>query len=258
MFFGLINWTSLLVYLALGILGLWISYTFLKKEGLTLFSVFAIILSLYLTPAQIYDAVSVGIVLMPLVFMALILCREKFGKVESQKLFYVSLATIGAMFAFNFFQAAYVDAEWNMQILLNWSFLGVFISQAVAYAAAVCGAYYISEKIAFPNLNEMIQKATKLSILSVIYTFVFVFLANIGQTPFGSILLLCLITVIISIAVSFLVAYLAKFIDCNIAKKIVAKKKTKTEEIKEEKKSEGEIQLENSEVEEKEDLEKKE
>lgn len=247
MFFILINWTSLLVYLALGILGLWISYTFMKKSGVMLFSVFAIILSLSLAPAQVYDAVSVGIVLMPLVFLALLLCQEKFGKTEAQRLFYISLATMGVMFVFNFFQAAYIDAAWNMQILLDWSYLGVSISQAVAYAGAVCGAYYITQKVAFNNLNETFHRATKVSIASVIYTFVFVFLGNIGQMLFGRILLLCLITLVIAIFVSVLVAYLARFIDYDFAKKIVAKKPVK------ENRSENKEEVE---VEEKENLEK--
>lgn len=250
MFFILINWTSLLVYLALGLLGLWISYTFLKKTGLMLFSVFAIILSSSLAPAQIYDSVSVGIVLMPLVFLALILSYEKFGKVETQRLFYVSLATIGVMFVFNFFQAAYIDAAWNMQILLDWSYLGIFISQAVAYAGAVCGAHYITQRIAFGNLNETIQKAIKLSVASVIYTLVFVFLSSIGQMLFGTIILLCFITLVIAILVSFLVVYLAKFLDYDFAKKIVAKKPVKenkpemTEEIETEKKEDDEKETE--------------
>jgi len=208
-----INWSSLIVVSALGILGLWVAFSFLNKYGLYLFSILAIVLSTLLSPALIYGPISMAIVLLPLVFFALLICYEKYGKDDAQKLFYISLITIGVLFIFNFFQAAYLDAELNMQFFLTWDYIGGYISLAVAYAAAVFGTFYINKEISWKKMSKYLRRSIIVSIASVINCVLFVFLSNIGSLAFGSIILLSFIAILITVLISFAVAYLAKYLN---------------------------------------------
>ncbi|NCB48477.1 MAG: hypothetical protein EOM55_02490 [Clostridia bacterium] len=211
--YGTINWSSLLVVSALGILGLWVAFSFLNKNGLFLFSVLAIALSTMLSPALIYGPLSMSIVLLPLVFFALFICYEKYGKDDAQRLFYISLITIGVLFVFSFFQAAYLDAEFNMQFFLSWDFIGGYIALAVAYASAGFGTYFLNSKISWKKMNKYLRRSLIISIASVINCILFVFLSNIGSLAFGSIILLMFIAILITTSVSFAVAYLAKYLN---------------------------------------------
>jgi hypothetical protein len=209
----LINWTSLIVVCFLGILGLWIAYSFLNKGGLFLFSILAIVLSATMTPALVYSSVSMGIVLMPIIFLAMLITYHKYGKDDAKRLFYVSLATIGVLFVFFFFEAAYLDSELGGQYYLTWANLGTLISMAVAYSGAVCVGYFATTKMSFKIKDEFMRRGTMVSFASIIYCLLFVVLANISQLSFGSILLLFFISVLIAVAVSFIVSYLSKFLN---------------------------------------------
>jgi len=208
-----INWSSLLVVGALGVLGLWVAYSFLNKNGLFLFSVLAIVLSTCLMPALIYESMPTAIVLLPLVFFAILISYEKYGKDDAQRLFYVSLITIGVLFIFTFFQAAYLDAAFNMQNFLTWKHLGGYISLAVSFAGAVIGAYYINEKMSWKKFSKYFRRSMIISIASAINCFLFIILSNIGVLSFGSMILLFLIALLITVSVSFAVAYLAKYMN---------------------------------------------
>lgn len=216
MLFGTISWSSLLVVSALGILGLWVAYSFLNKNGLYIFSILAIVLSTYLTPALIHGPISMAIVFMPLVFFALLICYEKYGKDEAKKMFYISLITIGVLFVFTFFQAAYLDAEFGAQFFLSWNYLGIYISLAVSYAAAVFGTFYLKDKITWKKMSKFLRRGIIVSIASTINCLLFVILTSIGVLSFGSIILVFLIALIITVLVSFAVSYLSKYTNHKI------------------------------------------
>lgn len=234
--YGTINWSSLIVVSALGILGLWVAFSFLNKNGLFLFSVLAIALSTILSPALIYSPISMAIVLLPLVFFALLVCYEKYGKDDAQRLFYISLITIGVLFVFSFFQSAYLDAENNMQFFLTWDFIGGYIALAVAYAGAVFGAFFLNSKISWKKMSNYLRKSIIISVASIISCVLFVFLSNIGSMAFGSIILLSFIAILITTSVSFAVAYLAKYLNrkpiVEITPEVTAEEKAEKAEQK--------------------------
>ena len=61
------NWSSLIVFLVLGILGLWVAYSFLNRKGLYIFSMLAIVLSAIVYPAEMFSKpIAMGTVLLPL------------------------------------------------------------------------------------------------------------------------------------------------------------------------------------------------
>ena len=81
------NWSSLIIFFALGLLGLWVSYSFLNKKGLYLFSALATAIAMTAVSANMFDlSISLTVVLMPLVHLALLTCYNKFGKEGSVKL----------------------------------------------------------------------------------------------------------------------------------------------------------------------------
>jgi len=225
------NWSSLFVVGILGLLGLWVAFSFLNKKGLYLFSILAIVLSLSMAQVQIYSTVSMAIVLMPLVFFAMLICFEKYGKEEAQKMFYVSLVTIGVLFVFVFFQSAYVDANIGGQVYLTWKYLGPYIALAISYVLGVGGAYYLNDKISWMKVSKYLRRSIIVSIASAINCVMFVFLTKIGQMSFGSIILFAMITLLITVLMSFATSYLAKYLNRKPAAVEISKKKNEEVEI---------------------------
>ena len=67
-FLGL-NWSSIIVFLALAVIGVWVAFSFLNKQGLYLFSVVAVLISRWLVPANLFSRpVDIDIIIMPVVF----------------------------------------------------------------------------------------------------------------------------------------------------------------------------------------------
>ena len=104
MFFDL-NWSILIVFLALSVIGIWVSYSFLNKNGLYLFCIIASVIALTFGSANVFNLeISVSTVIMPVIYFALLTALNKFGKDEAKKLFFIVLITMAAYFVFTFFQ----------------------------------------------------------------------------------------------------------------------------------------------------------
>ena len=93
------NWSALIVFFALGLLGLWVAYSFLNLKGLYLFSILTVMLSVLCVPVKMFSqAVSLACIFMPLAYFCLLVCYIKFGKEESKKMFVISLTTLCVLF----------------------------------------------------------------------------------------------------------------------------------------------------------------
>lgn len=222
----MLNWSILLFVTILGIVGLWACSTILgKKNGLYFFTILAVVLSVYMWQALIYGGVSMAIIFIPLVFYALLVSNEQSGKQESKRLFYITLATMGVLFLFEFLQSAYIDIQFGGQFMLTWANLGTYISLAVGYVSAVVGTQYIMEKFTLGKMSKELERSITLSIASAIFAGLYVILTNIGVLTFGGILLMMLITFLIASVVSFAVVYFNKY----VGKKPFIKVKKQTE-----------------------------
>ena len=228
------NWSSLIIFFALGLLGLWVSYSFLNKKGLYLFSALATAIAMTAVSANMFDlSISLTVVLMPLVHLALLTCYNKFGKEGSVKLFILTCIVQTVLFISTFLQAAYIDASVGLQMFLSWEVLGRYVANIVGFVTANLVNIYCFDKIKFKKLNHSIKNFVGLSMVSTVEVIVFVCLSSIGVLSFGSILLTLLISVVITIAICLLLGYFEKFLNRQLAVKIVAKDQTENKETEE-------------------------
>lgn len=235
------NWSSLIIFFALGLLGLWVSYSFLNKKGLYLFSALATAIAMTAVSANMFDLkISLTIVLMPLVHLALLTCYNKFGKEGSVKLFILTCIVQTVLFISTFLQSAYIDASLGLQMFLGWEVLGKYIANIVGFVTANLVNIYCFNKIKFKKLNQSIKNFVSLSMVSTVQVIIFVCLSSIGVLSFGSILLTLLISVIITAAICLLLGYFERFLNRQLAVKIVDKEQTENKETEEENKTEVE------------------
>lgn len=250
----LINWSALIVVFCLGLVGIWTAYSFLNKKGLYLFAILAVLLcSAMITKAEVFSVpVEYSVVVMPLVYFAMLTCYHKHGKDEAKRLFFITLIAMAVMFVFKFFEAAYIDSASQTQLCLDWAYLGVYVSNIVAFIAASALTMFIVSKINTKSLNNFLKLAVYLAIASVIDTLVFTVLVSIGVLSFGKILLAILIKVVLVCAICLLLGYFEKFLNRKVDKKPEEKKEetkkeensqTSVEETKESKEDDGEIKI---------------
>lgn len=225
------NWSSLIVFFALGLLGLWVSYSFLNKKGLYLFSALAAVVSMTAVSAEIFSVnISLTIVLMPLVHLALLTCYNKFGKEGSVKIFILTCIVQTVLFVSTFLQSAYMDASLGTQYFLSWEVLGKYIANIIGFVTANLVNIYCFDKIKFKKLNNTFKNFVGLSMVSTVEVIVYVCLSSIGVLSFGSILLTILVSVIITVAVCLLLGYFERFLNRQLAVKIVSKDDSKEKE----------------------------
>ena len=239
MFIGL-NWSVLIVFLALAVIGLWVAYSFLNKEGLYLFCILAVVLGITAGHATMFSlSISVSAVIMPVVYLALLTCFNKFGKDEAKKLFFTTLTAMLALFVCTFFLAAYEDAATGFSTCLKWTFLGQYLSPIVAFIVASSLTLFLLDKIKIKNLKTFLQLALYIAVASVIDALLYVFLVHTGTLAFGRILLTFLVYILIVCLVSVGLGYFEKFLNRE-PKKAEAEKteETKAEPAKEEPKEE--------------------
>lgn len=238
------NWSSLIVFFILGVLGLWVAYSFLNRKGLYIFSLLAIVCSAIIYPAEIFSQPMVmGTVLMPLAYLAILTCYNKYGKQEAIKLFVSAIIVQVTLFVVYFLQNAYLDVLFSTQIYLSWEGLGLRIFSIVSFVVACVVSIFFIEKVELRTDNKAVKNSVYLVIASIIDSFVFVLFTYIGVLSFGSILLVLLIRVVLQAIICAGLGYFEKFLNRQFAVKVVDNSKAK---IEEENKKETEEKIEKS------------
>ena len=245
MFFNLsLHWSVLIVFLALGVIGIWVSYSFLNKNGLYLFCIIASILSLTFGSASLFNLeISISTVAMPIIYFALLTALNKFGKDEAKNLFFIILITIVTYFVFTFFQAAYLDSAFQTSAFLTWSYLGRFLTPIITFAVASSLTLFVTSKIKIKNLKNFLKLGLIIGIASLIDSLLYTCFVFTGLISFGNILLIILIKFIISAVVALGLGYFEKFLNREpkqleevkeepVKKESKVEPKEETEEIK--------------------------
>ncbi len=245
------NWSSLIVFFALGLIGLWVAYSFLNKKGLYLFSLLALVFSILVYPAVMFEqTITMNTVLMPLVYLSLLTCYKKYGKEECTRMFTLGLIVISSMFIVNFLQSAYMDASSGYQIYLTWENIGRFISTLLAFVVASIVTFIFANKVTLEKTNyEWVRNAIYLTLACVVDGVVFTVLSSMGIVAFGSILLNLLIKIVLYVAIAIALGFFEKYLNRHFAVKVVEHKNKKEEaneeskEVKEEKPEEDKKQV---------------
>ncbi len=210
----MIHWTALFLFLILALLGLWVAYSFLNKNGFFLFSIITTLISLSLPFVSMFSLqITISCALLPLVFFSILICDEKYGRDDSKRLTFYLLISMLVYIVVYFFLAAYMDAEVQSQVYLTWEFLSPFVSTMIAFAVAVLVANLICSKVKDLENKKYLRRSAVVSLTSFIYLVIFNMLAFAGLLSIGSILLCILTTFVISVGASFAVCYLAKFLN---------------------------------------------
>lgn len=227
MFYNLnLNWSVLIVFLALCVVGIWVTYSFLNKNGLYLFCIVASVIALTFGSAIVLDVeISISTVIMPVIYFALLTAFNKFGKDEAKKLFFITLITMATYFVCLFFQAAYLDSAYKTATFLSWSYLGRYLTPIISFAIASALTLLITSKIKVKNLKNFLKLSVFIAIASFIDALLYVVFVFTGEVSFGSMLLITLIKLAISALVSLGLGYFEKFLN---------REPKQTQELKEE------------------------
>lgn len=243
-----INWSSLIVFLVLGVLGLWVAYSFLNRKGLYIFSMLAIVCSAIVCPAEMFSKpIAMGAVLLPLAYLAILTCYHKYGKEEAKKLFFSALIVQITLFVVYFLQNAYLDVSLNTQIFLNWESLGSRLISIISFVVACIATLFFMEKVELKTDNVSVKNAVYLAVASIIDSVIFVLFTFIGVLSFGSILLVLLITVILQALICSGLGFFERFLNRQFSVKIVDHSKEKSEE-KQPEKTEEKLESEKAET----------
>ena len=236
---GYIHWSSIFIFLVLGLLGLWVAFSFLNKNGLILFSIIAVALTYILGGAQFGESniVPFGAILMPLVYFSLIVMYEKYSKEDAQKMFFCLLATFGVFFLCAFLMYAYYESAYGNGYFLNWGSIGTSLCQIISFALVGYLANVFVDKVPINKEYKYLRRAIIVSIAGAIDACLVVFLGYIGYVPFGNMLVSFLLYLIFVVGTSFAVAFLRKYLNRQPS----PIKEDKKEETKEETKEEPEV-----------------
>lgn len=239
------NWSSLIVFFALGLLGLWVAYSFLNLKGLYLFSILAVMLSVLCAPASMFSqTISLGCVFMPLAYFCLLICHIKFGKEETKKMFIFSITTLVVLFVIIFLQSAYLDAAMGYSQFLSWQVLGGVISSIIAYLVSYFITILLAHKITTAKVSHAIQLAIFIALASTVDNFISTIFSGIGIVSFWGIVVSLLLRVVISCIASVGLGYFEMCLNRQLAVKVVQpdkqekENKTETKEVEQEKEPE--------------------
>ena len=210
-----IHWSSIFVFLILGLLGLWVAFSFLNKNGLVMFSIIAVALTYILAEANFGESniVLINAILMPLVYFVLIVMYEKYSKEDAQKMFFCLLATFGVLFLCKFLTYAYYDSALGSGTCLNWENLGSPLCQIISFALVGYLAYAFVDKLPINKEYKYLRRAVVVSIAGAVDAFLVVFLGYIGRMSFGNMVVSFLLYLIFVVGTSFAVAFLRKFLN---------------------------------------------
>ena len=233
MFTGL-HWSVLLVFLALSVVGLWVAYSFLNKNGLYLFCILASVLAVTSGNAVMFShEIPVSLAIFPVIHFALLVCLHKFGEKDAKNLFFITLLSLAVLFVCTFFLGAYEDASLKFTVCLSWSFLGLYISPIFAFIVACSITYFLLSKIKIKSLKKFLVLAMFIAIASVLEILIYDFLVYVGVLSFGNFLLTLLIQIVLLSAISVGLGYFEQFLNRE-PKQVETKKEVAQEEPKKE------------------------
>ena len=205
-----IHWTALVLFFAAMLVALWVSHSFMGKGGLYLFSAITIAIVNLFPGVWIFGkSISMGVVVLPVIYLCLMLAVKKYGMKEAYRIFFLDMIIFGIMFVLNFFSAAYIDIASGASTALRWNNFGPFIAGMLAFA--VCswvGSIFMNNF----DTKSYYSKALILSLVCVIDNLIFVFVA-LTFLSFSALdlLIILAIRIAISFAVSFIESAFIKY-----------------------------------------------
>ena len=215
-----ISWTSIFLFLVLALLGLWVAYSFLNKNGLFLFSILAVMLTFLLPAADFFGyTIPMSAILMPLVYFSMLVVYEKFGKLEAKRLFIYILCEICTYVVSLFFVMAYMDAI-SSGTALTWGILGSSISQLIAFVLVVFLSNFLVEKFPIKKEHRYLRRSILGTIASAIDLLIVIMLGGIGVLGFVDMLIIFAMSLVLVSGTSFAVCYLRKFLNREPATKM--------------------------------------
>lgn len=217
-----ISWTSLIVFFVLGLIGIWIAYSFLNKNGLYLFCILASFVCASMQNALLFShKISVSTVLVPIMFLAVIACFNKFGKQEAIRLFLITIITQALIFVVMLLQSSYIDSVTQSRMFMSWEFLGSYFANIIAFAFGCFGVMVFEEKVNLKKLINPLKIACLLAVACAIESLVYCIVAYSGILTFGKLFTTWLIKLLLSLVISICLGYFEKLLNRQLAFKIV-------------------------------------
>ena len=230
----MIHWSAIFIFLVLGLLGLWVAYSFLNKNGLILFSVIAVAFTYMLSGVLFFGnyVVMMSAVLMPLVYFSLIVMYEKYSKDDAKKMFFCLLATFGVFFLSKFLLCAYADSEYGSGTFLTWSELGINVCQIISFALVGFLGNLFVDKFPINKEYKYLRRAVVVTIAGAMDAFLICFLGYIGSLSFVAMLVSFLLYLVFVAGSAFSVAFLRKYLNREpVAPKAEEDKKEEDAEV---------------------------
>lgn len=209
-----IHWTALFLFLVLALLGLWVAYSFLNKNGLFLFSIIAMALTFILPMAEISNTyfIPMSAILMPLIYFSILVVYEKYGREESKKLFIYLLSLMCTFVICNFFVLAYNESVYSTG-LLSWATMGTGICQLISFILVIFLSNFLIEKFPIKKDHKYLRRSVLVALACVIDLLIVIMLGRVGVSSFVEMLVSYAISLIFFTGTSFAVAYLRKFLN---------------------------------------------
>ena len=226
-----IGWSSLLVFFVIGLIGIWISFSFLNKNGLYLFCILVSFICALVQHASLFSHnITISTVLVPIMFLTIIACNNKFGKQEAIRLFLITIITQAIIFVAMLLQSAYVDSSVQSRLFMTWEVLGGYFANIIAFASACFGMMIFEEKVNLKKINAPLKTACLIAVACAIENLVFSIIAYSGILTFGKILVTWLIKLLLSLAIAICLGYFEKLLNRQLAFKIVKAERKEDEE----------------------------
>ena len=209
MFTGsVIHWSALILFLAVGLISLWVAHSFLGKSGLYVFTTLALIFSNLLPSVGMFNyPITISVVLMPLIYLALIVCYKKYGRAEAIKLFFLNLIVLAVTFIMAFFVAAFIDSEAGASTTLRWSNFGPYIACLLAFTLAAWLGSIMLEKF---KMEGFLKRSLLLLLLALVDNVIFVVISlTFLSYLFTDVLLILAIRLCVALVVCFGAGYFA-------------------------------------------------
>ncbi len=209
-----IHWTALFLFLVLALLGLWVAYSFLNKNGLFLFSIIAMALTFILPMAEISNTyfIPMSAILMPLIYFSILVVYEKYGREESKRLFIYLLSLMCTFVICNFFVLAYNESVYSTG-LLSWATMGTSICQLIAFILVIFLSNFLVEKFPIKKDHKYLRRSVLVALACVIDLLIVIMLGRVGISSFVEMLVAYAISLVFFTGTSFAVAYLRKFLN---------------------------------------------
>lgn len=201
----MLHWASLIIFFALSVLALWVTYSYLQKNGFYFFCIVSSIVCAYFSKVELFHKVfSVQMVVIPVILLALLLCYRKFGKEESIRLFYVTIFSQITMFVLKFFEFAFLDLTNGTIKYLTWAYLNNYVGTIIALLCCCIGGFFFVEYVKLQKVPVIIRTSIYIGIFSIANSLVFITIAYSGYFSFVDILLTFLLYVAFDIVLSLL------------------------------------------------------